>query len=106
MTIEELNAMLEAITNNPTDDAGMLSSFGKIREAFQNVLKEVDDAKAEIEKLTADYNNLKGVKTKEFFAPVEKPETDEKETDKETETDKEEIGIEDLFDEDTELVNM
>ena len=103
MTIEELNGMLEAITNNPTDDAGMLSSFGKIREAFQNVLKEVDDAKAEIEKLTTDYNNLKGVKTKEFFAPVEKP--DDKEKDKEVETDNE-IGIEDLFDEDTELVNM
>ena len=35
MTIEELNSLLENVTNNVSDDALMLESFDKVRNAFK-----------------------------------------------------------------------
>lgn len=107
MTIEELNALLEAISNSPNDDALRLDNFGKIRSAYENVLKEVADAKASIDKLNADYENLKGVKTKEFFAPVEKKEDSNNENSNESgeKEETEDVSIEDLFENDVEIVD-
>ena len=42
MTIEEINSMLENVANNKDDDALMLESFGKIREAIKEVYDRVD----------------------------------------------------------------
>ena len=106
MTIEELNALLEAISNAPTDDALRLDNFGKIRNAYESVLNEIAEVKASLDKLSADYDNLKGVKTKEFFAPVEK--TDEKTEEKEEKIDENndgEVTIDELFKDDVEVVD-
>lgn len=106
MTIDELNALLEAISNAPTDDALRLDNFGKIRSAYESALKEVAEIKASLDKLTADYDNLKGVKTKEFFAPVEKKE--EKAEEKEEKIDENndgEVTIDELFKDDVEVVD-
>ena len=106
MTIEELNALLEAISNAPTDDALRLDNFGKIRNAYESVLNEIAEVKASLDKLSADYDNLKGVKTKEFFAPVEK--TDEKAEEKEEKIDENndgEVTIDELFKDDVEVVD-
>ena len=106
MTIEELNALLEAISNAPTDDALRLDNFGKIRNAYESALNEVAEIKASLDKLTADYDNLKGVKTKEFFAPVEKVEekTEEKEENIDDNNDGE-VTIDELFKDDVEVVD-
>lgn len=106
MTIDELNALLEAISNAPTDDALRLDNFGKIRSAYESVLNEIADVKASLDKLSADYDNLKGVKTKEFFAPVEKEEekTEEKE-EKIDENNDGEVTIDELFKDDVEIVD-
>lgn len=106
MTIEELNALLEAISNAPTDDALRLDNFGKIRNAYESVLNEIAEVKASLDKLSADYDNLKGVKTKEFFAPVEK--TEEKTEEKEENVDENndgEVTIDELFKDDVEIVD-
>ena len=106
MTIEELNALLEAISNAPTDDALRLDNFGKIRNAYESVLNEIAEVKASLDKLSVDYDNLKGVKTKEFFAPVEK--TDEKAEEKEEKIDENndgEVTIDELFKDDVEVVD-
>lgn len=106
MTIEELNALLEAISNAPTDDALRLDNFGKIRSAYEGALNEIAEVKASLDKLTADYDNLKGVKTKEFFAPVEKTEekTEEKEENIDDNNDGE-VTIDELFKDDIEVVD-
>ena len=106
MTIEELNALLEAISNAPTDDALRLDNFGKIRSAYESVLNEIAEVKASLDKLSADYDNLKGVKTKEFFAPVDKEEekTEEKE-EKIDENNDGEVTIDELFKDDVEVVD-
>lgn len=105
MTIEELNALLEAISNAPTDDALRLDNFGKIRSAYEGVLNEIAEVKASLDKLSADYDNLKGVKTKEFFAPVEKEEKTEETTEKIDENNDGEVTIDELFKDDVEIVN-
>lgn len=106
MTIEELNALLEAISNAPTDDALRLDNFGKIRSAYEGVLNEIAEVKASLDKLNADYDNLKGVKTKEFFAPVDKLEekTEEKEENIDDNNDGE-VTIDELFKDDVEIVD-
>ena len=106
MTIDELNALLEAISNAPTDDALRLDNFGKIRSAYESALNEVAEIKASLDKLTADYDNLKGVKTKEFFAPVDK--VDEKTEEKEEKIDEDndgEVTVDELFKDDVEIVD-
>ena len=105
MTIDELNALLEAISNAPTDDALRLDNFGKIRSAYENALNEIAEIKASLDKLTADYDNLKGVKTKEFFAPVEKEEEKEEKEEKTDEANDEEVTIDELFKDDVEIVD-
>lgn len=106
MTIDELNVLLEAISNAPTDDALRLDNFGKIRSAYETTLNELAEIKASLDKLSADYDNLKGVKTKEFFAPVEKEEekTEEKE-EKIDENNDGEVTIDELFKDDVEIVD-
>lgn len=105
MTIEELNALLEAISNAPTDDALRLDNFGKIRSAYETTLNELAEIKASLDKLSADYDNLKGVKTKEFFAPVEKEEKTEEKEEKIDEENDGEVTIDELFKDDVEVVD-
>lgn len=106
MTIDELNVLLEAISNAPTDDALRLDNFGKIRSAYESALNEVAEIKASLDKLTSDYNNLKGVKTKEFFAPVEKKEEKTEEKEEETQENNDgEVTIDELFKDDVEVVD-
>ena len=106
MTIEELNALLEAISNAPTDDALRLDNFGKIRSAYESVLNEIAEVKASLDKLSADYDNLKGVKTKEFFAPVEKTEEKTEEAEEKIDENNDgEVTIDELFKDDVELVD-
>lgn len=106
MTIEELNALLEAISNAPTDDALRLDNFGKIRNAYESVLNEIAEVKASLDKLTADYDNLKGVKTKEFFAPVEKTEEKTEEAEEKVDENNDgEVTIDELFNDDVEIVD-
>lgn len=107
MTIEELNALLEAISNAPTDDALRLDNFGKIRSAYEGALNEIAEVKASLDKLTADYDNLKGVKTKEFFAPVDKADekVDEKIDEKIDDNNDGEVTIDELFKDDVEVVD-
>ena len=105
MTIDELNALLEAISNAPTDDALRLDNFGKIRSAYESALNEVAEIKASLDKLTADYDNLKGVKTKEFFAPVEKKEEKTEEKEETQENNDGEVTIDELFKDDVEVVD-
>lgn len=106
MTIEELNALLEAISNAPTDDALRLDNFGKIRSAYESVLNEIAEVKASLDKLSADYDNLKGVKTKEFFAPVEKTEEKTEEAEEKIDENNDgEVTIDELFKDDVEVVN-
>lgn len=105
MTIDELNALLEAISNAPTDDALRLDNFGKIRSAYESALNEIAEIKASLDKLTADYDNLKGVKTKEFFAPVEKEAEIEEKEEKTDEENGEEVTIDELFNDDVEIVD-
>ena len=105
MTIDELNALLEAISNAPTDDALRLDNFGKIRSAYESALNEVAEIKASLDKLTADYDNLKGVKTKEFFAPIEKKEEKTEEKEETQENNDGEVTIDELFKDDVEVVD-
>lgn len=105
MTIDELNALLEAISNAPTDDALRLDNFGKIRSAYESALNEVAEIKASLDKLTADYDNLKGVKTKEFFAPVEKLEEKTEEKENIDDNNDGEVTIDELFKDDVEVVD-
>lgn len=106
MTIEELNALLEAISNAPTDDALRLDNFGKIRSAYESVLNEIAEVKASLDKLSADYDNLKGVKTKEFFAPVEKTEEKTEEAEEKIDENNDgEVTIDELFKDDVEVVD-
>lgn len=106
MTIDELNALLEAITNEPSNDALMLENFDKIRNFVKEVNEKVDSLTAELNKSKDDYSKLRESKVADFFKNP-----DEAETVTETETEKEDdeektTTIKDLFEDGVEVEDI
>ena len=105
MTIEELNSMLENVVNNKDDDALMLESFGKIREAIKEVYDRVDSLDDELKKAKDEYEKLRQAKVKDFFNATDEisdvvDTTDTNDTDT---TDDNDITVADLFEDDVEI---
>lgn len=106
MTIDELNALLEAITNDPSNDALMLENFDKIRNFVKEINEKVDSLTAELNKSKDDYSKLRESKVADFFKNP-----DEAETVTETETEKEDdeektTTIKDLFEDGVEVEDI
>ena len=106
MTIDELNALLEAITNDPSNDALMLENFDKIRNFVKEITEKVDSLTAELNKSKDDYSKLRESKVADFFKNP-----DEAETVTETETEKEDdeektTTIKDLFEDGVEVEDI
>lgn len=107
MTIDELNALLEAITNEPSNDALMLENFDKIRNFVKEITEKVDSLTAELNKSKDDYSKLREARVTDFF----KNPDDEVETVDETETKKEDdeektTTIKDLFEDGVEVEDI
>ena len=106
MTIDELNALLEAITKEPSNDALMLENFNKIRNFVKEINEKVDSLTAELNKSKDDYSKLRESKVADFFKNP-----DEDETITETETEKEDdeektTTIKDLFEDGVEIEDI
>ena len=106
MTIDELNALLEAITKEPSNDALMLENFNKIRNFVKEINEKVDSLTAELNKSKDDYSKLRESKVADFFKNP-----DEAETITETETEKEDdeektTTIKDLFEDGVEVEDI
>ena len=106
MTIDELNALLEAITKEPSNDALMLENFNKIRNFVKEINGKVDSLTAELNKSKDDYSKLRESKVADFFKNP-----DEDETVTETETEKEDdeektTTIKDLFEDGVEVEDI
>ena len=107
MTIDELNALLEAITKEPSNDALMLENFDKIRNFVKEINEKVDSLTAELNKSKDDYSKLREARVSDFF----KNPDDEVETVDETETKKEDdeektTTIKDLFEDGVEVEDI
>ena len=98
MTYDEINTLLEDVANNKEDDALMLESFGKIREAIKGVYDKVDSLDDELKKAKDEYEKLRQARVKDFFNA-----TDEVEEIEET-TEDAPITVSDLFEDDVEVV--
>ena len=106
MTIDELNALLEAITNEPSNDALMLENFDKIRNFVKEVNEKVDSLTAELNKSKDDYSKLRESKVADFFKNPDEAETvTETETEKEDDEEKS-ITIKDLFEDGVEVEDI
>lgn len=104
MTIDELNALLEAITKEPSNDALMLENFDKIRNFVKEVNEKVDSLTAELNKSKDDYSKLRESKVADFFKNPDEVETvteTEKEDDEEKTT-----TIKDLFEDGVEVEDI
>lgn len=104
MTIDELNALLEAITNEPSNDALMLENFDKIRNFVKEINEKVDSLTAELNKSKDDYSKLRESKVADFFKNPDEAETvteTEKEDDEEKTT-----TIKDLFEDGVEVEDI
>ena len=99
MTYDEINTLLEDVANNKDDDALMLESFGKIREAIKSVYDKVDSLDDELKKAKDEYEKLRQARVKDFFNA-----TDEVEDVKEETTEDAPITVSDLFEDDVEVV--
>lgn len=106
MTIDELNALLEAITNEPSNDALMLENFDKIRNFVKEITEKVDSLTAELNKSKDDYSKLRESKVADFFKNPDEAETvTETETEKEDDEEKS-ITIKDLFEDGVEVEDI
>ena len=106
MTIDELNALLEAITNEPSNDALMLENFNKIRNFVKEINEKVDSLTAELNKSKDDYSKLRESKVADFFKNPDEAETvTETETEKEDDEEKS-ITIKDLFEDGVEVEDI
>lgn len=103
MTIEEINSMLENVANNKDDDALMLESFGKIREAIKEVYDKVDSLDDELKKAKDDYEKLRQARVKDFFNATDEVEEVTEETNEATE--EAPLTVSDLFEDDVEVVD-
>ena len=108
MTYEELNALLEAVANEPTNDVLMLENFDKIRNYVKETIDNMAKMVEELDKAKADYDKLRESKVKDFFNRSDE-ESEEKEEIKEEikeESDESDITIEDLFDDNVEVEDL
>ena len=104
MTIDELNALLEAITKEPSNDALMLENFDKIRNFVKEINEKVDSLTAELNKSKDDYSKLRESKVADFFKNPDEAET-VTETEKEDDEEKS-ITIKDLFEDGVEVEDI
>ena len=102
MTYDEINTLLEDVANNKEDDALMLESFGKIREAIKEVYDRVDSLDDELKKAKDEYEKLRQARVKDFFNATDEVE-DVTETNETTEDAP--ITVSDLFEDDVEVVD-
>lgn len=106
MTIDELNALLESIVNEPTNDVAMLEGFDKIRTMVEEMSNQLKDAVDKVEEITKKYEDLRQAKVKDFFNRNDEEDVDVEEVKEEKVEDAEgsDIEIEDLFDDDVEIL--
>ena len=101
MTIEELNSLLENVTNNVSDDALMLESFDKVRNAFKDLLEKVASITEELDTSKSNYDKLRETKVRDFFNNEDNEEIENEEEPKDDK--KEELSVSDLFDDGIEV---
>ena len=101
MTIEELNSLLENVTNNVSDDALMLESFDKVRNAFKELLEKVESITEELNTSKSNYDKLRVTKVRDFFNNEDNEEIENEEEPKDDK--KEELSVSDLFDDGIEI---
>lgn len=102
MTIEELNSLLENVTNNVSDDALMLESFDKVRNAFKDLLEKVASITEELDASKSNYDKLRETKVRDFFNNEDNEEIENEEEPKDDD-EKEELSVSDLFDDGIEV---
>ena len=103
MTIEEINTMLENVANNKDDDALMLESFGKIREAIKEVYDRVDSLDDELKKSKDEYEKLRQARVKDFFNATDEVETEQNDSEETKDDSEESITLSDLFEDDVDV---
>ena len=103
MTIEEINSMLENVANNKDDDALMLESFGKIREAVKEVYDRVDSLDNELKKAKDEYEKLRQARVKDFFNATDEVETEQNDSEETKDDSEESITLSDLFEDDVDV---
>lgn len=109
MTYDELNALLEAVANEPTNDVLMLENFDKIRNYVKEAIDKMASMVEELDKAKADYDKLRESKVKDFFNRTDDESEEIKEETKEEikeESDESDITISDLFDDDVEVEDL
>lgn len=108
MTYDELNALLEAVANEPTNDVLMLENFDKIRTYVKEAIDKMASMVEDLDKAKADYDKLRESKVKDFFNRTDDESEEIKETKEETkeESDESDITISDLFDDDVEVEDL
>ena len=103
MTIEELNSLLENVTNNVSDDALMLESFDKIRNAFKELLEKVASITEELDTSKSNYDKLRETKVRDFFNNEDNEEIEDVKEESKDDDKKEELSVSDLFDDGIEI---
>ena len=103
MTIEEINSMLENVANNKDDDALMLESFGKIREAVKEVYDRLDSLDDELKKAKDEYEKLRQARVKDFFNATDEVETEQNNSEETKDDSEESITLIDLFEDDVDV---
>ena len=105
MTYDELNALLEAVANEPTNDVLMLENFDKVREYVKDSIAKMSEMIQELENSKSEYEKLRESKVRDFFnSSDDSTEEVVEEVVEETVEDENDITVEDLFDEDVEVV--
>ena len=102
MTYEDYDKIIEEIITSPSDDKLMLENFDKLRNAYKELDEKVKSAVEEIEALTKKYEDLRQTKVNEFFNREDKEEVTE-EVEEVVEDKKDEITVDDLFEDDVEI---
>ena len=103
MTIEELNSLLENVTNNVSDDALMLESFDKVRNAFKDLLEKVASITEELDTSKSNYDKLRATKVRDFFNNEDNEEIEDVKEESKDDDKKEELSVSDLFDDGIEI---
>lgn len=101
MTYDEINTLLEDVANNKDDDALMLESFGKIREAIKEVYDRVDSLDDELKKAKDEYEKLRQARVKDFFNATDEVEVVKEEIEETAEDAP--LTVSDLFEDDVEV---